>query len=386
MRKCLKILSLAVLLLGFGTVARADWEAGVAAFKAGQFAKASQEFRAVVEAQPEFAGGQFMLGQSLLKEGKKQEALASLRKAYELEPNNVSHAFVLGKAYLDNGRYNEALTMLNKVDPASLPKAQQSAHQQMKAVALAKSGRSDEALGALRQVAQSQPNSAPAWYSYGSAALAAGEVDAAVTALGKAVQLDPNDAKKKEIYVNALVQKARTTQGNAKDGVYAKAVPVAQALAADNSFNHLLLLGEVQLGAGQYREAVASLNKAKAKNAGDFYPHFYLAQAYTSLSSWPQAEASAREALNLAKQDRVKKLAWRQIGFINEKLKQYDEAIAAYRNAGDAGGVRRVEENQRIASENAEIDQHNQEIEELRRQEEELQEALEELEGRPPRR
>lgn len=385
MRTCLKILMLTALVTSVGVVAQADWQSGVAAFKAGNFAQASQAFQEVVSAQPDFAGGHYMLGQSLLKEGKNQDALSHLRKAYELESSNLSYAFGLAKGYFDSSRFNEALQMLEKIDRSSLPKAQQSVHQQMRAVALARTGRAAEALGALREVAQSNTNSASAWYSYGSAALSAGEIDQAVSALERAVNLDGN-TKAREAYIKALIQKARTTRGSsAKKQVYAKAVPVAQGLPS--SYEHLLTLGEVQLGAAQYEQALATLNQAKAKNANDFYVHFYTAQVLTSLERWADAETAAEAALQRARQDRAKKLAWRQIGFVNEKQKSYEEAITAYRNAGDQSGVRRVEENQRIAEENKEIEQHNQQIEELREEEEALQEALEELQGgEPPRR
>lgn len=385
MRTWLKILLLTALVTGFGIVAAADWQSGVAAFKAGQFAQASQFFQEVVSAQPDFAGGHYMLGQSLLKQGKNQEALTHLRKAYELESSNISYVFGLAKGYFDSGQYSQALQMLDKIKQASLPQAQQSVYQQMRAAALAKTGRADEALGALRQIAQSNSNSAAAWYSYGSAALSAGEIDQAVNALERAVRLEGN-TKQREAYIKALIQTARTTRDSStKKQIYAKAVPVAQDLSP--SYEHLLTLAEVQLGAGQYPQALSTLNQAKAKNTADFYVHFYSAQALTSLDRWEEAEKAAEAALQRARQDRVKKLAWRQIGFVNEKQKDYEDAITAYRNAGDQSGVRRVEENQRIAEENQEIEQHNEQIEQLREEEEELRKALEELEGgEPPRR
>jgi tetratricopeptide (TPR) repeat protein len=380
MRNALKILSLAVLVTVFGVTAQADWENGVAAFKSGQYPQASQQFRTVVEATPDFAGGHFMLGQSLMKEGKKQEALTHLRKAYELESGNVNHAFALATGYFENGRYNETVQMLGKINKGSLPGAQQGIYDQMKAASLAKSGRADEALSALRDVARSKPNDANAWYNYGTSAYAAEEFDEAVTALAKASQLG-SDAKMKETYVKALMAQARRQDGAAKRSTYAKAVSTAQSLAASGSYEHQLVLGEALLGAGKYSEAVTALDKARAKNANDFYAHYYSSQAYTSLQQWDRAESSARQALKVAKDDRSKKRAYRQIGFVNEKMKNYGDAKDAYRNAGDQAGIRRIEENERIAAENKDIEAHNQTVEEARR----LEEQLRDLEENPPR-
>lgn len=389
MRNTIMILTLTLLLVGFVATADAGWEEGVAAFRSGNFSQAAQEFESVVEAQPEFAGGHFMLGQAYMRLKNGSKALTHLRKAYELEPSKVSHQFLLGQAYLTNGRYGESLQVLKKIDPSSLPKQQQDAYQQMMAVALDKSGRSDEALGALRQVAQNNPSSATAWFTYGAAALKADDLDAGVSALERAASLDGGDSQIKELLAKAYVQKARQTRDAAqKKATYSKGVSVARQLASANgSHENLLLLGELQLGAKQYDAAASSLQQAAAKKSSDYFTQFYLSQALTSLESWSDAESAARRALELGRSERDKKRVWTQIGFINEKMKQYEEAKVAYRNAGDQIGLRRVEENQRIAKENEEIEEHNREIEELKRQEEELERQLKELEGgEPPRR
>ena len=386
MRNPLEILSLTVLLLGFVAVAEAGWQEGVEAFKTGNFNQAAQEFQSVVEAQPEFAGGHFMLGQAYMRLKKNSDALTHLRKAYELEPSKLSHQFLLAQAYLGNGRYGESLQVLKKINPSSLPKQQQDAYQQMMAVALDKSGRSEEALSALRQVARNNPDNDAAWFAYGTAALKADELDQAVDALERSVRLNGRDSQKKELLAKALIQKARRTRdSNQKKSVYAKGVSVAEGLvSSDPSHANLLLLGELQLGAGQYDGAEATFRQAVGKNGNDFYSHYYLSQARTAQRNWTAAEESARRALDLARSEKDKKRVWVQIGFINEKMKNYEEAKIAYSNAGDQEGLRRVEENQRIAKENEEIEEHNREIEELKRQEEELERQLKELEGEPP--
>lgn len=389
LRNAVRILTLSLLVFGIVSFAEAGWEEGVAALRAGNLDQAVAEFKAVVDAQPEFSGGQYMLGQVLLKQGKKQEALTHSRKAYELDSSNISYQFFLGQVYVANGRYDEAVQVLNKINPSSLAKGQQSAYQQAMAVALERTGRSSEALKYLRQLAQANPNDAATWFSYGTAAVNADDLDQGLRALERAVSLDGRDPNKKAVYIKTLIHKARITRDSSqKKALYAKAVPVAKSLAAANSSHeNLLLLGEVQLGAAQYRDAAQTLDQAASKKSNDFYTHFYAAQAQTSLENWSVAESAARKALQLASRERDKNLAWTQIGFINEKMKNYDDAIVAYRNAGDQAGLQRVVENQRIAKENQAIEEHNKQIEDLRKQEEELEKQLKELEGgKPPRR
>ena len=103
MRKSLTAvpLLLAVLVLGATGTALAGWEEGVAAFKAGDYAKAAQEFQGVVEGQPEWPGGHRMLGQTYLKMGRSQDALTHLRKAYDLNPNDLAVQMALGQIFVD---------------------------------------------------------------------------------------------------------------------------------------------------------------------------------------------------------------------------------------------------------------------------------------------
>ncbi len=385
MRKSLLIITAAVLFAAAG-LAEAGWDEGVAAFRAGKLDTAAQEFQAVVEKTPDFAGGHFMLGQVLLKQNKNPQALEHLRKAFELDASQVSYQMALGQAYLANRRFKDAQQILGRIEVGSLEKQQQVAYYEMLGAAAAGSGDSETALRTFKQQTQANPSDADAWYRYGTAAFNAGDTGAAVSALAKAVSLDGADGKKKEAYAKALVRQARTTQGDAKKTAYLKAVDVADDLAAANaSYENLLFLGEVQLGAADYRAAVATLRKAAAKNGSAWYPHYYLSQAYTLLSQYDAAASSAQAALDNVDSADDRRRIWDQIAFAHEKQRNYDEAIEAYMKAGNQKGVDRVQENKRIAAENKEIDSENQEIQQLEEERRRLEEELRDL-GGPPRR
>jgi tetratricopeptide (TPR) repeat protein len=376
---------LVALLLGGATLVEAEWEAGVAAFKAQKYAEAEREFEEVVAKQPDWPGGHFMLGQVLLQQKKNKEALEHLKRAYELNPDDVSYQYALGQAYLQNGRYSESAQMLRKVNPASLPKAQQANYQKLLAAALDRSGDSGGALAAWKRAAEANPNDSDAWYAYGTAAFNEGDTAAGVSALEKAARLDAGDVAKHEAYAKALIRYGRERQpGAAKQEAYTKAVAAAQKVAAANgSYDNLLLVAEAQLGAKDYSGAVQTLNRAAARNGNDFLVHFYLSQALGSdkVKQYPQAESAARQALAKAGKEADKRQAWSQIGYVNEKLKNYDDAILAYRNAGDGGAVQRVEENKRISAENQRIEADNEEIRRLEEERRKLEAELKELPG-----
>ena len=384
MRNLITALAVIVLTLGAVAPAQAGWEEGVAAFKAGNYSAAAKEFQGVVEATPNFADGFFMLGQSLAQLNRHDDALTAFRKAYDLSPSSVNYQFALANAYLAAKRYGDAAQLYERINPSSLSGAHQAAYHKNKAIALDKSGRGGDLMAALQATARSSPNDAAAQYAYGVAAYNAGETGAAVQALAKAVQLEAS-AKHREAYVKALVRQAREDSSK-KTSNYARAVEHAKALAGQNpSYEALMVLGEAQLGAKQYPGAVDSFQKAAAKKGDDWLAFYYLSQAQTALGQFAAAESALERALRTGPSDQNEKRIHRQIGFVNEKLKNYEEAKIAYTRAGDQASVARVEQNQQIAQENQSIEEHNRQIEQMRKEQEALEKELRELEeGGPP--
>jgi len=363
----------------------AGWDEGVAAFKAKNFAQAAKEFEAVVRDRSDWAGGYLMLGRSQLLLDRTSDAVSSLRKGYDLDPQNLEIQLALAQAYLAARRAPEASQLLSKVSVASVPKERQSLFQQLQAKAAAESGQEGLAAAALAKAAAASPNDATVQFNYGVVSLNSGATATAVSALEKAVRLDPNDPEKLKILVQALVRQGRETKGNAKDGIYGRASEVARSLVNRSaSYDNLLLLGETQLGAGQYDAAVATFAQASAKNGGDWLPHFYAGQAQTATAKYGEAEASLRRGLDRATSGSDKSRIWRQLGFVYEKQKNFAQAKAAYRSGGDDAGVARIAENEQIAEHNKQADAENARLEELKRQQEELRKKIQEGGGKPP--
>ena len=376
---------LAVLLLGAVAVVEADWDAGVAAFKAGNFTEAAKQFQTFVDERPDVFQGHYMLGQALAKLNRNQEAMSHLQKALELESGNVGVQLALSKVYLSAGHYADAAVLLGKIDSSSLPAAQQTAVHQMMALALEKSGDSDRALDSLARAARAKPDDADVQFQYGAAALRAGDGATAAAALEKAVRLDPNDIDKQKTYAQALLRQGRTSQGQAKTSAYQKAAAAAQkVVSADASYDNLMILAGAQLGAKQYDPALATLKQAAGKNPNDWLPLYYQGQALTQKGQFQTADDILRQALGKASSSADKVTIWKQLGFVYEKQKNYDQAVTAYRNAGDSAGMARVEENRKTDEYNKQVEQENEKIRALAEEEERLKEELKQLPGGPP--
>jgi len=385
MNNITKALIAAALVLGVAAPARAGWDEGVKAFKAGNYSVAAKEFQGVVESSPDYADGYFMLGWSLSQLNRDEDALKAYRKAYDLNPNSVKFQFALANSFLSTKRYADAAQLYSRINPSSLPGQQQTAYFKNKTIALEKSGRSGDVLAALRDAAHNKPNDADVQYQYGVAAFNAGQIAEAVKALGQSVKASPS-TENRTAYVKALIREARENPSQ-KSSSYAAAVEQARALVNQSaSYDNLLSLGEAQLGAKQYQGAADSFQKAAAKKPGDWLAFYYASQAQTALGQYESAGASLKKALTTGPSAQNERRIYKQIGFVNEKLKNYEQAKVAYAKAGDQTSLARVEKNMQIAQENQKISAENQRIEEMRKEQEDLEKQLKDLKqsGPPP--
>jgi tetratricopeptide (TPR) repeat protein len=363
----------------------AGWEEGVAAFKAGNFAQAAKEFEGVVNERPDWAQGHMMYGRALLKLGRSQQGLVALRKAYDLAPSDATIQLALAQALVEANQPEEAAKLLGRMNPASLSKEQQALHQRLNALALGRSSRGERAVAELAKVAAANPNDASIQYQYGVAALNSGATAEAVGALERAARLDPRDPKKQLALTQAFVRLGRESQGPQKDQAYEKAVEAARALVGlEGKTENLMLLGEAQLGAGRYEEAVATFSQVTAKSPSEWLPHFYIGQAYTALKNYPPAIEALQAALRLANDAGSKVRIQKQLGFVFEKQGNLEQARVAYQAAGDQASVDRVVKNQEIAAHNRQAEEEERKLAELKKAQEEARKALQQA-AAPPR-
>ncbi len=385
------ILTLAALsLLLTASIATAGWDEGMAAFKSGNFAQAIAEFQQFVEERPDQHAGYQMLGLSLMSARRPADAVAPFEKALELKGENPADRLYLGRAQHLSGNHRESISTLSRLQIGSLPAKNQVQVYQMRGASYAQLGNTGSAAADLGRVADLKSSDARARFEYGQMLHNDAQLDPAIAAYERAISMDGSQAEWKRVLVNALKVKGRRTQGSAKTGVYREAEDVARSLVgASPSFDNLLLLGEVQLGAKNYDSAASTFQQAISKKSNDWHAHFYLGQAFGSLERFSDAEGPLNTALPLASDGADKNQILDYLGFVLSKQNKYEPAISAYERAGNAAGVARVRENQQIAQENREADEFNENIAELERQREELRRQLEEVPGatnEPPRR
>jgi Flp pilus assembly protein TadD len=372
-----------LVLLGSTPANAADpnWDAGVKAFQAQDFAAAVAAFQKYVQAGGDNYEGHLMLGQALLKTKQYPTAASHLQRALEVKPGDPTVQLALGQSLLLAGKKADACRTLQAVAEASLPAANKTVLYQLRAKAECGGGAS---LADLKKIAEAK-NDAASWAAYGSAAVNDGDLATGVTALDRAVKLAGSDARIRKSYVRALIQQARSSAGSQKDAAYAKAVPAAEALLkVESNYDNTLLLGEVQLGAKQYDQAVASFRRAAGLNATAWLPHYYAGQALTALDRYSEAIDPLNKAMSLARSAEDQRKVYNQLGFVHEKQKNWAESVVNYQKAGNSGAVARVQQNQETEKFNADVEEHNKLIDELSEEQKKLKEELDRLPGSGP--
>jgi len=373
-----------VLLLAAPTIVLAEEESyslGLQAFKASRYAEAVAHFSEATVENPDWSTGYLMLGWSELRSGGEERAIGHLERALKLEPSNTTAQLRLGEAYAQVGRYSDTLGFLSKVDDSELADPQRNQLAQTRGLAYLKTGQPTLAVEQYEIATGYDPTNAPLHHALGAAARKAGDLATAAEALGRTVELDPEDHDARLAFVGVLVTRAGQSEAADKADLYQVATQQAEALVAkDRSAESLILLGEAHLGTKSYEPSIDAFQAALVTDPDRWIAHYYLGSAYVAVKRFAAAEASLRAALLQTTAPVETSQTWRLLGHAFEKQQKFEEAQMAYKRGGDSEGAARVVANAKTAEENARIDRENQQAATLQATAEALEAELRSLE------
>jgi Flp pilus assembly protein TadD len=103
----------------------ADYEAGLQAKAAKQYAAAAASFRRAVDARPNFPEAWNELGFALRQTGKYDEAVTAYDRALKLRPDFPEALEYLGEAYVKLGRMDDARAILDRLKGLDAARAQE---------------------------------------------------------------------------------------------------------------------------------------------------------------------------------------------------------------------------------------------------------------------
>lgn len=340
-----------IIAIGFVQPVFADYAAGMAAFKAKDYAKAAQDFKAVIESQPNEPATHYMLGLSLRAQGSLSPAVAELRKAVELDsasaaPNPL-YTITLGQTLNQTKQYGEAYSTLKALDFAKLPGTYRTTYALLFAQAATESNHAGEAVNVLNAQVKTDSSNADLYQALGVAQNGLGDDKAAFTAFKRAYELDSKNTTSGRYAVRSATEVAKRSSQSEKVKYYTDAAKLSESLAkADPSLDNNLLAGESWMGAKQYTTALTWFDKASAQAPKNALVRFYIGQCYSKLQRYDNALSALQQALTLGSNNSdLRKKIYDQMGYVYEAKKDFPKAKQAYLEAGYASKASAMDAN-----------------------------------------
>lgn len=275
--------------------AQGDYKKGVSYYQQQQYQKAIEEFKPIVEKQPDYEFGHRMLGFCYLQLGQYDQAIGSLQEAIRLDPKEFDSYRALALAYFNAQRFEEVGPTLDKAAALSnAPKAKYEIARMRGATAF-NLGHYREAATALEQALSIQRGNADDVLQLGLAYVQLDQYDKAEEYLKQAVALRPDNEAAKQALARLQFRKA--------------------AALIENK---------------QYDEAGRLLRGFLEENPEDGEGWFNLGLAYLFGNNLEASEEAFLRSLKLAPNNSD---AHNRLGYIYEKTKRYKEALESYQAA-----------------------------------------------------
>ncbi len=222
----------------------------------GQVNEAITHYRKALEIKPDNAETHNNLGLALSGRGRVNEAIVHYRKALEIEPDNAEAHYNLGNALTRRGQVDEAIAHYRKALEIKPNLAE--AHNNL-SMALAGRGRLDEAIIHYRKALEIKPNLAEAHDNLGMALAGRGQIDEAMVHFQKVLEIKPDDA----VALNSMAWfRATHPDPKFRDGAQALILARRAAELTGNDPQILDTLAAAYAEAGRFPEAIATAGEA----------------------------------------------------------------------------------------------------------------------------
>lgn len=261
--------------------------------------------------------------------GKLRDAEAIYRRVIEANPNHADANHLLGMIAYQLGRHEDAVALISTAIRCN---ATVSAYHLNLGNVLMETGRLDDAIASYRAAMALSPNDADIHFNLGSALREKGQLDDAIASLRKAVIFRPNDADIHSSLGNILKERGFLDEAVAS---YRRSLEISP-----NSCQVYVNLGFVEESQGRLEEAIASYRRALKIN-----PNF--AEALNNLGGAMQAQGMLDDAIESYRRAIVIKPDYaeahynmgevaRHVGNWNNAIESYTTAIAIKPNFAEA--------------------------------------------------
>jgi tetratricopeptide (TPR) repeat protein len=276
------------------SLADAHYRLGLSFAKSRNWDGAIARFKEAIKLKPDFSEAHFNLGLALHNQHKLDQAITAYRKAIDLNPNEAGYHNNLGIALHRQGEWEDLLLLgLRTLGLMGSPVG----HGPFFAASALILGRPkvEQAIAAYRRALTLNPHLGAAHYNLYIVWLQQGQVEEAITALGKVVDLEPNHALRHNELAWLLANYPNTKCRNPKRAVdLAKKAVVLNPKAGD----YWNTLGSAHYRAGSWKEAITALHKAmELRRGGDAFDWYFLAMAQWRLGNAQEARGWYQRAV-----------------------------------------------------------------------------------------
>lgn len=341
-----------------GGVARADLDAGMAKFKAKNYAEAAAEFQAIVDQSPSYDFGYFMIGVSFLQMKKPAEAEENLRKAIELNAERFDYHYNLANAYLMQRNYAKAVAVGKTAEPLATDQTKKYQLFKQRGGAYYALEKWGDAIADLEK-AEAIKKDAKVGQQLGMAYYKMDYFGKAMKYLVAAHNANPKDPALALIVANTAVNQAAESKDYSQALDFAKKYRDLKPGDAD-AHN---LLGRAALGAKQYDLAERSFRTVIEKDSSQCYAMANLGKVYSMQDKFSDAETILKRAASCNPKLSV---IHENLGYVLQKQKRYDEAIPAYQTAYKMEPKGSIQEAINTCKQNLDINAYNAEQERIK--------------------
>lgn len=275
---------------------------GGAFLEKGRVAEGEAALRRALAVEPAYMPGWHKLGALVIRQGRTEEGQQLLRRAVLLDPNHAPSLGKLGAALIDLGRPRDAVPFLERALAAE-PTARDWVTY---GVALAQSGRQDDALGAFDVSLMLEPDQTAARINKAGTLINAGRYADAVPELRTALERDP-----RSVVAHTNLAMAYAGLGQADQAIRAGQDAID---LAPHSAHLRVLVGGLLTRVGRFADAEQHLTLAVQLVPNDPEALFQLGVARHYLGKRDEAVAAFRQALQANDNHRPAREALEQLG------------------------------------------------------------------------
>jgi tetratricopeptide (TPR) repeat protein len=332
-----RIISLGVLLavvtaITLAPVALADFDQALDSFKRGKYVEAAAGFQEIVDQQPEYDYGWFLLGMSFLKMSKYDDSESSIQKAIDLNGERFEYHLGLANARYKAKRYAKVVAALKTAESLAADASSQFSLYRLRGlsyIALEKWAEAAEDLDKAQKI-KSDPvvldRLSVSYYKLR-------HYDKVLPVLRKAIQAKPDEASLLMRMTNTLLNLGAETQDKTKKAAYFKeALTTAENLqrvkGGDSDVTNLV--GRAAFGSRSYPKAEQAFRKVIAQKPDYCYAMVNLGKVYIAMERWADADSILTDAATCAPKMAV---VYESRGFALMKQKKLNEAIAQFNKA-----------------------------------------------------